>query len=278
MSEPEELLSPLERWQLRVIRESFERPGLSKVIQWCQAHIGQRWISLVTKNLHHVHHLDRVPRFTANESFIVVANHRSFFDLYVVISTLVREGFPQRILFPVRSNFFYDHPLGFVVNGAMSFFAMYPPIFRDKKKAGLNISGLEDAAALLRAGGHLVGFHPEGTRNREDPYNLLPMRSGVGRLIHSARVPVIPVFTNGLRVDNLPLQIKGNFDGTGTDIHTVFGAPIEFGALLDQPGNQSTFKQIANRVGKDLKALAAEERSLRAQAGGAPGETKAGRA
>ena len=101
---------------------------------------------------------------------------------------------------PVRSNFFYDTPAGFVVNGVMSFFAMYPPLFRDKRRTALNALGLDELAGLLRSGETLVGIHPEGRRNPgTDPYQLLPAKSGVGRLIHAARgVAVVPVFTNGL--------------------------------------------------------------------------------
>jgi hypothetical protein len=73
-------------------------------------------------------------------------------------------------------------------------------------------------------------------------------------------------------VEGLKEQIQGNFDGTGTPIHTVFGAPIDFGDLLEQPGNQSVFKQIANRVAGAIRGLGAEERILRAEAGHPPFE------
>jgi 1-acyl-sn-glycerol-3-phosphate acyltransferase len=262
-----ELLSPLERAQLALIRQTFDARSVGRTIQWLQHHLGQHWILLSTDRLHRVHHINRVPPLSPDQSFIVVCNHRSFFDLYVVVSNLIRAGFHQRIFFPVRSTFFYDNPLGFVVNGVMSFFAMYPPIFRDRKKAVLNAAAMDEVVRLLRQGGTMLGYHPEGTRNKGDPYKLLPVRAGIGRLVHGARVPVVPVFTNGLRVDGLATQVKSNFDGTGIPIHTVFGAPIDFGTLLDQPANQSTFKQIANRIASTISELGQEEKQLRAEAG-----------
>lgn len=265
-----QVLSRIERAQLALIKKTFDEPHMGKAMQWLQHHLGQHWILWSTDRLHHMHGLERVPRIPATESFIVVCNHRSFFDLYVIVSNLFREGFGQRIFFPVRSTFFYDNPLGLAVNGVMSFFAMYPPIFRDAKKAQLNATAMDEVVRLLRAGGHLLGYHPEGTRNKGDPYKLLPVRAGVGRIVHGARVPVVPVFTNGLRVDGLAKQVTSNFDGTGTPIHTVFGAPIDFGNLLDQPANQSTFKQIANRVAAAISELGQEEKRLRAEAGHAP--------
>ncbi|MGH7435033.1 MAG: lysophospholipid acyltransferase family protein, partial [Polyangiaceae bacterium] len=172
-------------------------------------------------------------------------------------------GLPQRILFPVRSTFFYDHPLGPVVNGLMSFFAMYPPIFRDRKRAALNLASLDEAAALLRGGGFFVGMHPEGTRNKgDDPYTLLPAQSGVGRLIRAAGVPVVPVFVNGLGND-LPRQVAGGLTGRGTPIHVVFGAPIDFGPLREGPDAPGTYKRIAEVCIEAITALGAEERELR---------------
>jgi 1-acyl-sn-glycerol-3-phosphate acyltransferase len=271
-SAAEQALSITERLQMAAIKSTFDEPRLGQILQWLQEHLGRHWISLSTDRLHYVHHIDRVPPLGRDQSFIIACNHRSFFDLYVVVSNLIRNGYHQRIFFPVRSTFFYDTPLGFLVNGLMSFFAMYPPIFRDKKKASLNAYSMEEAARLLRTGGYMMGFHPEGTRNKGNPYDLLPIHSGIGRLVHSARVPVIPVFVNGLRVDGLARQITSNFDGTGTPIHTVFGAPLEVSDLLTQPANQSTAKQIANRVAAAITALAQEERQLRAAAGHPPFE------
>lgn len=192
-----------------------------------------------------------------------MANHRSFFDLYVTAAELVARGLPHRILFPVRSSFFYDHPLGPFVNGIMSFFAMYPPIFREKKRAALNLASLDETAALLRGGGFFVGLHPEGTRKRDDdPYTFLPPQSGVGRVIHKARVPVIPVFVNGLGND-LPRQVAGNFTGGGPPIFMVFGAPVDFGGLLAAAPGPRTYRGLAERCLDAIGALGQEEKALR---------------
>lgn len=262
------LLSPLERVQLAIVRRTFEPGAVERGLKWMQRRFGSSWIRLVTGNLHRVHHEERLPDFATGESFILVCNHRSFFDLYVVTAHLVYRGLQQRIVFPVRSEFFYDNPLGLVINGCMSFFAMYPPVFRDRKKAQFNHLTLDELAWLLRSGGHFVGFHPEGTRNQGDPYALLPARTGIGRLVHSARVTVIPVFTNGLLPSDVSNQVKANFDGKGTPIHTVFGSPIDFGDLLNQPASQSVYKRIANCTRDSLMGLAQEERQLRADDAG----------
>lgn len=258
-------VSRLEHLGLRLIRRSLEPGPIDRALRWCQRNIGQRWIHLATSRLHHAHHLERVEVLGRDQSFILVANHRSFFDLYVVTATLVRRGLRQRIVFPVRSTFFYDRPLGYFVNGVMSFFAMYPPVFRETRLAQLNLLGLDELSRLLERGGTLVGIHPEGQRNKTgDPYTFLPAQSGVGRLVYDARVPVIPVFVNGLLPKDLPRQIFSNFDGTGIPIHTVFGSPVDFGGLLEEPPSPRLYKRIAERCLAAVAELAEEEKAYRA--------------
>jgi 1-acyl-sn-glycerol-3-phosphate acyltransferase len=260
-------LSFMERALIRFVRRSFE-PGLfDRVIRLCQRHIGSTWIHHCTKHLRHIHGFERVPRFPPNQSFILVCNHRSFFDLYVVTAELVRRGLPQRMVFPVRSKFFYTNPLGLFVNGVMSFFAMYPPIFRERRQAALNPASLDELCWLLNRGGVFAGMHPEGTRKRDDdPYTLLPAQRGVGRIIRDAGVPVVPVFINGL-INDLPKQVGSNFDRTGIPIIAVFGEPVDFGDLLAQPSTPKTHQAIAERALEAVATLGQEEKSLRAGLG-----------
>jgi 1-acyl-sn-glycerol-3-phosphate acyltransferase len=256
-------LTRKERAHIRFVRATLAPGLLQWVIRWCQRRLGSLWIHHATRNLRQVHGLERLPALELSQSYLCVANHRSFFDMYVVTAELVRRGLSHRILFPVRAKFFYDSWLGFFVNGIMSFFAMYPPIFRERSRAALNLRSLDELARLLKGGGIFAGLHPEGTRNKgEDAYALLPGQRGVGKVIHGARVSVLPVFINGL-INDLSQQISGNFDGSGQPIHIVFGAPVDFGELLDEPGTPRVHRQIVERVMLAIGKLAEEERALR---------------
>lgn len=268
---PEPRLTRLERAHIRLVRATL-RPGrVDQVIRLLQRTVGQWWIRRAISSLTTVHGLDRIPAWDPAGSLILVANHRSFFDLYATTAELVAHGLPQRILFPVRSTFFYDHPLGPLVNGAMSFFAMYPPIFRERQRAALNLASLDEVAALLRQGGFFVGLHPEGTRKKDsDPYSFLPPQSGVGRLVHHARVPVVPVFVNGLGND-LARQVVAGLSGRGDRVHIVFGAPIDFGPLLDERPSPKTYKAVAAECLRAIATLGREERVAR---GAAPRVTR----
>jgi 1-acyl-sn-glycerol-3-phosphate acyltransferase len=257
-------LSWLERTLIALVRRTFEPGLLSRAVHFGQRTVGCGWIHHCTKHLRHVHGYERLPPLDLDQSYILIANHRSFFDLYVVFGDLVHRGLQHRIVFPVRSKFFYDNPLGLLVNGIMSFFAMYPPLFRERKKALMNPLALEELAFLLRRGGMFAGIHPEGTRKRDDdPYTFLPAQRGVGKVIQDSRVPVIPVFINGL-LNDLPKQVRSNFDRTGQDIFVVFGAPVEFGDLLDQAKSPKVHQAIAERVMLAVGELGQEEKALRA--------------
>ncbi|MBL8613239.1 MAG: 1-acyl-sn-glycerol-3-phosphate acyltransferase [Myxococcales bacterium] len=265
-----EQLTPVERFQIRFIRKSFEPGLLDRTLRTMQRAVGANWMELGVKNLREVRGEERLPPLDGEQSVIVVANHRSFFDLFVVSAYLVKRGLRHRLIFPVRSKFFYDTTLGFFVNGAMSFFAMYPPVFRERERAVLNLATLDETIRIVRRGGTFLGLHPEGQRNKtDDPYTLLPAQSGVGRIIHESKVPVIPVFVNGLTND-LVRQVRGNFDGKGDPVTVVFGAPVDFGGLLDQPSSPRLHKKISEASLDAIRALGEEERELRASLKAAP--------
>ncbi len=256
-------LTLLERFHLRVIRASLEPGPWDRILRLCQRTVGQSWIHFCSKNLRRVVGLSRLPDLESPGSVLVVANHRSFFDLYIITAELIRRGMKKRILFPVRSRFFYDSPFGFLVNFAMSFLSMYPPIFRERKKLAMNLLALDELAYLLRRGGVFAGLHPEGKRKQDDdPYTFLPAQPGVGRVVHQAHVPVVPVFVNGLGNDMLR-QMRDNFDRSGKPIYVVFGAPIHLDDLLRQPGSPKVYRAIAERCMEAIATLGQEEKALR---------------
>jgi 1-acyl-sn-glycerol-3-phosphate acyltransferase len=99
---------------------------------------------------------------------MLVSNHRSFFDQYVMLLACYMGPVPwaKRLFFPVRSNFFYDQPLGIVVNAAVAGGAMYPPIYRQAERRALNDDALDRMVEIVRKPGNVLGMHPEGTRGK----------------------------------------------------------------------------------------------------------------
>lgn len=193
-------LSAVERAHVRLVLASIDASAVDALVRQVQSRGISPLLELLLGAGRQLEGVERLPTFDPAASYLCVANHRTFFDLFAVTSYLqTHASMPHRIWFPVRAPFFYDNPLGIAVNAMSSAFAMYPPVFRDKKRSSLNELMLDETIRLLRAGGAFVGLHPEGQRNKSsDPHQLLPARWGVGKVIAESGAWVIPVWVDGL--------------------------------------------------------------------------------
>jgi len=198
------------------------------------------------------------------DCIVFVANHRSFFDFYVIGPVLYqRTKLSKRILFPVRSTFFYDSWMGGIVNALMSGFFMFPPIMRDKGKRGFNGYALDRMVAELDRPGMLLGVHPEGKRNKnDDPYTFLRPQPGVGTILsRSPHTRVIPVFVTGLS-NSMGTEFTRSWSKRRRDfpIDIMFGAPLEFEELRSQTPRLATHMQIASECMDAVAALGEKHR------------------
>ena len=262
---PEEL-APLDK----VERAGFWLAHRMNLGRWkrfwtfCQRHIGSLWIYLVTYNLMNVFGIENVENTDASRPVLLVANHRSFFDMYTVSSVLFRQTRrPMELYFPVRARFFYDNPLGWIVNLVMGWFSMYPPFFREQRDAAKREFDKYSLRRLIQLASegksHVIGFHPEGKRNlNEDPYSLLPAQPGIGKVIYQARPQVIPVFITGLGND-LPNQIMGNWR-SGEKVRIWFGEPIDLSEFYLRGDRIRTHKEIADHLMTTIARLAESDR------------------
>ncbi|CAN5618653.1 hypothetical protein BH24ACI2_BH24ACI2_11600 [soil metagenome] len=233
---------------------------------FCQRHIGSLWIYLATYNLINVFGLENIENSSSEKPLLLVANHRSFFDMYTVSSVLFRRTKrPIKLFFPVRAKFFYDSPLGWFVNFVMGWFSMFPPFFREArevKKREFDKYSLRRLIQLSSKGrGHIIGFHPEGKRNSNDnPYHLLPAQPGIGKVIYAAQPQVVPVFITGLGND-LPKQILANWTD-GEKIRIYFGKPLDLLPFYEKKDRLRTHKEIADFLMEKIGELAMEDKIL----------------
>jgi 1-acyl-sn-glycerol-3-phosphate acyltransferase len=234
-----------------------------------QRHIGSLWIYLATYNLMNVFGIENVEATDPDRPLILVANHRSFFDMYTVSSVMFRRTTrPVTLYFPVRGKFFYDNPVGWFVNLVMGWWAMYPPFFREQKEARKRTFDKFSLRELIRlctfGRGHVIGFHPEGKRNlSDDPYSFLPAQPGIGTVIHQAKPQVIPVFIAGL-INDLPKQIIGNWTG-GEKVRIWFGEPIDLTEFFSRRDSIRTHKEIADHLMEEIKRLGEQDREWKEQ-------------
>lgn len=262
---PEEIgvLTTTERMAFRLTHR-MNLGRWKRLMTFCQRHIGSLWIYLATYNLMNVFGIENVENADVDRPLLLVANHRSFFDMYTVSSVMFRRTRrPITLFFPVRAKFFYTSPVGWFVNLVMGWWSMYPPFFREAREAEkreFDKFSVRELIEICSVGhGRVIGFHPEGKRNlNDDPYSFLPAQPGIGKVILAARPQVIPVFIAGLGND-LPKQIMGNWTG-GEKIRIWFGEQIGLDEFYSKPDRLRTHKEIADFLMEKIGDLGEKDR------------------
>lgn len=267
MRPTKEQLAPLTRLE----RVSFEiadflaQPRLTVLsAAWNSAFMGGLIYSCGSRRFN-IQGLEHLRPFGKKTSVLLVANHRSFFDFFSITALLYwRTNLTKRIFFPVRQNFFYDHPAGPIVNAVMSGMRMFPPVMRDKEKRSFNNYVITRCIDELNREdvGTVLGIHPEGTRNKgDDPYSFLPAQPGVGRIaLGATRAYVIPVFALGMG-QSIVGELKWN--ALAPNEHPVdvyFGAPLDLSDLRPKANMVTTQKRAADRCLDAIKELAERQR------------------
>lgn len=259
------VLSSTEKRALELCRAINERPLPKELQRIFLKYIGSNWVTLVTRNLLDVCGLDKLAALEPERGVLLCANHRSFFDLYVVAAVMWKAdlSWNQRHFYPVRSNFFYESWAGLGVNLVMGGGSMYPPIFRDASKSTITQLSVERIISSLRERGVVVGVHPEGTRGRgPDPYELLPAQPGIGQMALQSRATVLPVWICGLG-NHLPEQILSNFrrgERRGEPIRISFGEPVDLSEFEGKKQRLSLYKRASDHILERIRELGLESR------------------
>ena len=254
-------LNRMERTAFRVVRY-FNQGGGRRVGLFWQRAVVTPLVGLLFRGRLEIHGLDRLAGVPDGAPILLVANHRTFFDLFTLGWILITHPrLTRRVSFPVRSNFFYETPLGLLMCVLGTGCSMFPPFFRSAEKKAMNRVSLEILLEKLRTPGQLVGFHPEGTRNKTaDPYTLLPAQPGAGELALKARPVVVPAFILGM-TNSFGTELKASLRRRSKVI-AVFGDPVP---LPDDAGvtRLSHHKRFADAINQRITALGAEERAIR---------------
>ena len=266
---PDELavLTKFERFAIRLVGR-MNRGGWKTFWTFCQSTLGAGWIRLATYNLMQVYGLEHIEAVSRSRPILLVANHRSFFDMFTVSTALFRNtAWRKQLFFPVRGKFFYQGVPGLFVNLIMGWWSMYPPFFASgdkpiREKRAFDKYSFRLLTELCRNGpGNVIGFHPEGTRNKSaNPYSFLRAQPGVGKLIKEATPQVIPVFIAGLGND-LPRQVMGNWRG-GEKIRIHFGPQIDFTDYFNRKDHVRTYMEIGKVVMQRISDLGEQDRGL----------------
>jgi 1-acyl-sn-glycerol-3-phosphate acyltransferase len=254
-------LGGVERFIFRVAR-GMNRGRVTVFWNWYQRTVTAPLIELIVRKRLHVHGIAHAAAASLERPILLAANHRSFFDMYVVSSVLlVRTAGTRHLFFPVRGRFFYTSPLAIPLH-ALAGWSMFPPIFHEAGRRAFNHYSMRLLAALCHTGrGHVIGIHPEGGRNLgPDPYSYLRPQSGVGRLIYDAAPQVVPVFIAGLG-NSLANEIAANWRG-GEAVRVHFGEVLDLRQYAAKPPQARTYREITDLVMRKIAELGEEDRAM----------------
>jgi len=267
---PRELLRGFERLSVPLLDWLNSNRTAKNLAQLFVRHWGATWIAAFGSRRWDLQGLDQLKGFRPPRGVILVSNHRSFFDMYLCCAVLYKNtDLLDRLMFPVRSRFFYDNPLGLLVNLSISGGAMWPPVFRDDRKTALNPIGTTQVHYALQESGCVLGYHPEGTRNKgPDPYEMLATRPGIGRLIKAAHPDtlIVPFWILGMGQDFLKeLAWSVSPPGPEVEIRITYGKPLTVGDFTDR--EERTAMDLAEEVMGILRKLGESDRQRRIDRG-----------
>ena len=263
-------LTRAERAMLAIGRFVNEQPTAKSLQQRWLTTFNQTWVRYAIGRRVLADNIEWLLHDPGSAGVVLCMNHRSYFDAYITMWAIYEQGtsWVRKMFFPVRSNFFYEHPLGAAVNLVIGGGTLYPPIFRDSAKAELNRDALRRVVGYLAEPGVLVGLHPEGTRNKgDDPYDLLPAQPGIGQIVLQARPLVVPVFINGLSnsyLEDITSTYRRDIRRERPVI-VVFGQPLDYADLAAQRPRATLYKKMSDRIRDNILELGKREKLLREQ-------------
>jgi 1-acyl-sn-glycerol-3-phosphate acyltransferase len=151
------------------------------------------WGRSLLKVCHIPVEVEGLEHLVPGQAYVFAANHRSNFDIFVLISVL-----PGRFLWVAKKSLFEVPILGQALSRMGS-------VSVDRTNLRSAVQSLDRATAIVKSGISMIIF-PEGTRalSRE----LLPFKKGVFIMAIKAGQPIVPVSISGTRFIQAPETIR----------------------------------------------------------------------
>ncbi|MFH1824001.1 MAG: lysophospholipid acyltransferase family protein [Candidatus Firestonebacteria bacterium] len=179
-----------------------------------------------------VYGLENIPKKGA---VLILANHISFLDPPAIGAAMTN----RKIYYLARDTLFKNFFINFIFKG----WHMIPM----SRGVGFR-GGLERALEILNKGEALLAF-PEGTRSIDG--KLQRGKPGIGMLVHSAKVPVIPCCIDG----TFKIFPKGAKFVKFHRITVRFGSPLDFSEICKLNESKEVYQKIVNDVMESIKRI-----------------------
>ncbi len=195
---------------------------------WADRYIARLWgrfilaITPVRVKIRNQHFIE------ANQSYVIVANHQSIYDVVVVYGYL-----PITFKWVMKIELRKVPFIGFTCD-------LMGHIYVDRKNRQSSLNTMKKAGEKL-VNGTSVFFFPEGTRNNGE--QLLPFKKGAFKMAESLALPILPVTIKG--ADKvMPANSLQILPGT---IELIFHQPIMPNKVKDQPA-EALIEQVRKQI------------------------------
>jgi 1-acyl-sn-glycerol-3-phosphate acyltransferase len=176
--------------------------------------------------------LENIP---ATGPFVVVSNHASFLDPYLIGFTSIN----RQVGFMAKEELFKVPIFGSIIRYCGAF-----PV----KRGTRDDSAIQHFHDFLHSGKPLVLF-VEGTRTLTG--ELQKAKKGSGMLIYNAKVPVIPAYIDG----TFKCWPKGQLLPRSGKTSVTYGPTINLDDLYREPADKKTYEKIATRMMESIARL-----------------------
>ncbi|HTA77151.1 MAG TPA: lysophospholipid acyltransferase family protein [bacterium] len=167
--------------------------------------------------------------------FVVVANHASFLDPYLIGFTSIN----RQVGFMAKEELFKVPIFGSIIRYCGAF-----PV----KRGTRDDSAIQHFHDFLHSGKPLVLF-VEGTRTLTG--ELQKAKKGSGMLIYNAKVPVIPAYIDG----TFNCWPKGQWLPKSGKTSVTYGPTINLDDLYRESADKKTYEKIAVRMMESIARL-----------------------
>lgn len=182
--------------------------------------------------------VDGLQNIPKKGSFIIAANHSSYMDHLIIMSTLV--PYLNRRIHHLAKKEHFDNLFKKILHtygGAI-------PL--DRERGGEQ--ALKLAIKTLKHG-KIIAIHPEGTRSLTG--KLQKGKTGVARLALISKVPVIPI---GL-IGTFEILPKGKFIPKFKKAIMNIGKPMHFPEYYDKKINKQILREVTDKIMKEIARL-----------------------
>ncbi len=197
--------------------------------------LGRLWARLLLSIAHTPVTVEGLERLVPGQTYVFAANHRSQFDIFVLMAIL-----PGEFGWVAKKSLFQIPIFGQAMTSLGN-------VSIDRTNLKDAIKSLNQAAALVQGGRSLIVF-PEGTRatTRE----LLPFKKGVFIMALKGEQPVVPISISG----TLAIQPRGSLHLRPGPVKVVISPPVDPQDFRGRPKEEfmaAVYQAIADHFDPD---------------------------